>query len=562
MNSTVRAHRTLMLTIACAVILGVLIWNVLPADAQTARRTYTDTLEVRVLNLEVVVSDRDGQRVPGLTTADFTLYVDDQPAAIEYFTEVREGSYVDTVDRYADAGVVAGKPSGTSFLVFIDEFFPIDRDKKQVLTALKERVQSAPEWAPQDRVAVVSWNGKGINVLTDWTNDRGAVLAALDVAIARPGQGLNRQQERSQYGVTLDPSNLAASAAGGGDRYRLGTQERIYADMLVGQLEGTVGAAAAAMRGLDVIPGRKALLLLSGGWPMNVDDWVGRSATRSIQEGQVPSGADLYGPLAETANLLGYSIYGVDMPGFMQTGGSDASLANGRGAAYGSTEFFLEDDLHGSLRFMSAETGGLALINDRRISALGEVRKDVESFYWLGFTPSWNRDDGRHTLRVEVNRPDVFVRARAGFRDLAPRTQVAMAVQSSLLFGMGRPSSELQMKVGTVEPAGRGLFHVDIEMAIPISALTVQQSDSGYDAEATLFVAALDASGGRSEVPEIPLLLSSPSPVPPNGLVAHTVTLKLRKNTERVSMALYDVYGGKTYTNTITKDEEQTKAKN
>jgi len=562
MNSTVLAHRTLMLTIACTLILGVLTWSVHPADAQTARRTYTDTLEVRVLNFEVVVSDRDGQRVPGMTKEDFTLYVDDQPVSVEYFTEVRDGAYVDTVDRYADEGVVAGRPSGTSFLVFIDEFFPIGRDKKQVLTALKERVQSASDWAPQDRVAIVSWDGKGINVLTDWTNDRGTILAALDEAIARPGQGLNRQQERSQYNVTLDPSDLAASAAaGGGDRYRLGTQERIYADLLVNQLEGTVGAAASAMRGLDIIPGRKALLLLSGGWPMDVDDWVGRSATRSIQEGQIPSGADLYGPLAETANLLGYSIYGVDMPGFMQTGGSDASLATGRGAAYGSTEFFLEDDLHSSLRFLSAETGGLALINDRRISALGEVRKDVESFYWLGFTPSWNRDDERHTIRVEVDNPDVFVRTRSGYLDLAPQTQVAMAVESSLLFGMGRPSSELQMKIGAVEPAGKGLVHVDIEMSVPISALTVQQSDTGYDAEATLFVAALDASGGRSEVPAIPLLLSSPVPFPPNGLVAHTVTLKLRKNTERVSMALYDVYGGKTYTNTITKDGEKTKAK-
>lgn len=541
-------------------VLGLALgaWAVASVSAQQPMRTYADTLEVRVLNFEVVVSDRDGQRIPGLTEDDFTLYVDDVEAPIEYFTEVREGAYVDTVERYADYGVVAGGPSGTSFLVFIDEFFPIARDKKQVLTALKERVQSSGPWRPQDRVAVVAWDGTGLYVLADWTNDKATALAALDEALARPAHGLTRSLERKQYGVTLDPSDIGASAAfGGGDRYRLGTQERIYADLLVGQLEGTVGAAAAAMRGLDVIPGRKALLLLAGGWPMDVDDWVGRSATRSIQEGQIPSGADLYGPLAETANLLGYSIYGIDMPGFMQSGGSDASLAAGRGAGYGSTEFFLEDELHSSLRFVSAETGGLALINDRRISALGEVRKDVESFYWLGFTPQWSRDDGRHTIRVEVNRPEVFVRTRSGFLDLAPQTQVAMAVQSSLLFGMGRPSSELQMRLGAAEPAGRGLVTVDIEMAIPIGALTIQRSDSGYDAEAVLFVAALDSSGGRSEVPAIPLLLSSPSPFPAKGLVAHTVTLKLRKNTERVSMALFDVYGGRTYTNTITKADAQ-----
>lgn len=547
----------LALAVAATIVFSI------PADEVSGQtRTFTDTIEVRVLNLEVVVSDRDSQRVPGISKDDFTLFVDDQPIDIDYFTEVRNGAYVDTVDRYREAGVVAGEPSSTSFLVFIDEFFPLDRDKKAVLTALKERVAASPAWNPHDRVAIVAWDGKGISVLADWTSDRTVVLAALEEAIARPGLGLQRQQERRQYQVTLDPSDLAASAVGPGagfDRYRLGTQERIYAGLLVSQLEGTVGAAAAALRGIDAPPGRKAMLLLTGGWPMNIDDWVGRSATRSIQEGEIPEGAEVYGPLADTANLIGYSIYAVDMPGFQQTGGADASLAVSRGAGYGSLEFMLEDELHSSLRFMAAETGGLPLINDRRVQALGEVRKDVESFYWLGFSPQWARDDGRHTIRVEVNRPDLYVRSRSGYLDLSPQTQIAMAVQSSLLFGMSRPTGELQLAVAEVQKAGGGNFNVDVEMRIPINALTIEQSDTGYDAEAVLFIAALDAGGGRSEVPAIPLLLSSPEPFPPNGVVAHTVTLKLRKNTERVSMALYDVKGGKTFTNTLTKEEERAK---
>ena len=165
----------------------------------------------------------------------------------------------------------------------------------------------------------------------------------------------------------------------------------------------------------------------------------------------------------------------------------------------------------------------------------------------------------RHGIRVETARSDVEIRTRSGFLDAAPRTQVAMAVKSSLLFGMGRSSSELQMSVGAVEPAGDGLFFVDIEILIPMSILTIRESESGYDAEASLFVAALDASGGRSEIPPTPLLLSSPVPFPKKGLVAHAVTLTLRENTERVAMALYDVYGGKTYTNTLTKQEADAK---
>ena len=99
MTTMLPIRRMLTVTITASMMIVALTWIASPGAAQTARRTYTDTLEVRVLNLEVVVSDRDGQRVPDLTTNDFTLYVDDEPVPIEYFTEVRDGSYVDTVER-------------------------------------------------------------------------------------------------------------------------------------------------------------------------------------------------------------------------------------------------------------------------------------------------------------------------------------------------------------------------------------------------------------------------------------------------------------------------------
>ena len=106
---------TLGLSVLIYLATSALLGTAGVADAQLARRTYTDTLEVKSLNLEVVVADRDGQRAPELAMGDFELFVDDEPVPIEYFTEVRNGAYVHTVDRYKAGGVVAGKPSGTSF---------------------------------------------------------------------------------------------------------------------------------------------------------------------------------------------------------------------------------------------------------------------------------------------------------------------------------------------------------------------------------------------------------------------------------------------------------------
>ena len=57
--------------------------------------TFGEVLEVRVINLEVVVTDKDGVRVPGLSPGDFRLRINGKEAPVEYFTEVRGGDAVE-----------------------------------------------------------------------------------------------------------------------------------------------------------------------------------------------------------------------------------------------------------------------------------------------------------------------------------------------------------------------------------------------------------------------------------------------------------------------------------
>src|SRR4051794_6655956 len=81
------------------------------------------SVDVRVVNVEAVVTDRDGRRVHGLTAADFRLLVDGRETPVEYFAEVG-----------GEAGAGAGNPGlppsapapqGRSFLLFIDDLFGV-----------------------------------------------------------------------------------------------------------------------------------------------------------------------------------------------------------------------------------------------------------------------------------------------------------------------------------------------------------------------------------------------------------------------------------------------------
>ena len=142
------------------VLAGLIVVLVLPlpALAQSSTSTFGETIDVRVVNVEAVVTDRNGVRVFGLTPEDFRLLIGGKEVPIEFFTEIRGG------EALRDAGaspwdiapISEGQTRGTSYLVFIDDFFSIAVDRNRVLRALAEQLTFLQEG---DRMAIVAWDG-------------------------------------------------------------------------------------------------------------------------------------------------------------------------------------------------------------------------------------------------------------------------------------------------------------------------------------------------------------------------------------------------------------------
>ena len=65
-----------------------------PGGEEDIGGAFIDTLDVQAVNVEVVVTDRRGDRVTGLAASDFRLLVDGEPVSLDYFAEVREGRAV------------------------------------------------------------------------------------------------------------------------------------------------------------------------------------------------------------------------------------------------------------------------------------------------------------------------------------------------------------------------------------------------------------------------------------------------------------------------------------
>ena len=517
-------------------------------DQQPPQSVFGETIDVRVVNVEVVVTDRDGNRVSGLGPQDFRLRVDGKETPIDYFNEVRGGIAVapeaagsSVVPGIAD--LAPGSPVGTSYLVFIDDYFTISSQRDAVLRALKDDLARL---APEDRMAIVAFDGSGAEMLSTWSSSQNQLERAFDKAMGRRTRGLERLAELRSFDSTRRP--LRSGAPPGGLRRfetRLSIEELQFAQTLASQVERSVSAAVMSLRGFAAPPGRKVMLLLSGGWPYSVADYVVNSFSRPLIEREVPSGEQLLQPLADTANRLGYTIYSVDVPGLM----ADTDDIGAAGADSGSGIANLrEREVHAALEFVADRTGGRPLINGLRQASLETASTDTRSYYWLGFTPQRQGDDRRHDVDVEVLRPGLRVRSRDSFLDSSRQSEVTMMVESALLFGSPPGTGSLGIQVGEPQRVGRREIDVPLMVAIPADQVSIVPVGGKHQAELELRVAVVDERGDRANVPVIALRLVSDEAPQPGAFLGYKTTLRLRRIGQHLVVAVFDPLSGKLLT--------------
>jgi len=514
-----------------------------PAPAQQAQPSPSESLfgeqiDVRVVNVEIVVTDKQGNRVAGLGPKDFRLRVDGKEVPVEYFSEVRGGEAV-APDAAGEAPPVPGLPAlapgspvGTSYLVFIDDFFAISPRRNEVLKSLKDQLTLL---GPDDRMAIVAYDGRAVEMLSSWSNSQRTLGRAYEQAVGRPSYGFQRLAELRNFETSQRISESVGASARNAFARQLDLEELSYAEHIGEQVSRVVAAAVSTLRGFASPPGRKVMLLLSGGWPYSPADYAVNNPNRPVLTRDVPNGDDLLRPLTDTANRLGYTIYPVDVPGLESNGPDAAQTAPSDGGMN-----LREQEIHGSLEFVAAQTGGRALLNSMRAEALPTASEDTRSYYWLGFTPSWQKNDKRHKVKVEVTRPGLKVRSREDFLDLSRKSEVSMMVESAMLFGNAPGASPIPMQLGKPVKSGRREIEVPVTLAIPGDLITVVPMNGKQVAELELRAAAVDVNGDRSSIPVIPLKLSTDTVPPKGAFFKYETRIKLRNLKQHLIVAVFD----------------------
>jgi VWFA-related protein len=518
-----------------------------PANAPQS--VFGEQIEVRVVNVEAVVTDKQGNRISGLRPGDFQLQVDGKTVPVEYFNEVRGGEAVAPGEDEKTSPVkglpnlAPGSPVGTSYLLFIDNFFSVAPRRDDVLRSIKGQLSRL---GPEDRMAIVQYSGGQVEMLSSWSSSERQLGGAIEKAIGERSYGVARVAELHTFlssqrliDTQVNP-NIGPRASFG---QRTSVEELEFAQLLASQTERAVSATVSALRGFASPPGRKVLLLLSGGWPFSVMDYVIDNPNRPVLEREVPHGEQLLGPLVDTANRLGYTIYPVDVPGIEGTG-ADAALA-----APGRTGLNLREQEHeATLLYTAEQTGGKALLNSLSDQVLQTASSDTRSYYWLGFTPAWQGNDKRHKVSLQVLTKGLQVRTRSGFLDLSRKAESSLIVESAMLFGNSPDVVPMAVKLGEPVASGRREMEVPVSLAIPVDSITFVPLNGKHTAELELRVAALDSSGNRAPVPVIPITLTGNEAPKPGNFVRYDTRLKLKKLPHHLTLAIFDPLSGKILT--------------
>jgi VWFA-related protein len=369
----------------------------------TAQNPPTFRSGVRLIEVDVFVTDREGRFVRGLTQDDFELVEDGKPQDIRTFSmidlPIDVAAAVSGPEDVVEPDVVTNTtPDGRVYVLLMDSPSTGSPGGERTGTtydfyakAFARRFVEESVTAG-DFVAVVHAQG----TFTDsqaFTTSKRRVMASID----RYGRGLSGDSE-GLTGPEMVRRNM--------DTYRA-----------IESLSERLGA----MNGR-----RKAILWIGGQIHFNPTDFpCPRPDPRQYCAVQASSPALLaaYRDAIAAANRHNVAVYPIDPSGLTTTLGRGPQGQN-------------ELERMAALRIVAEDTGGIAVVGTNNLTPMYQaIVRDTSAYYLLGYTPPIEHRDGKfHDIRVRVKREGLTVRARKGY--LAPRPDAPAAVERPLPEGV------------------------------------------------------------------------------------------------------------------------------
>lgn len=427
---------------------------------------------LNLVTIDVIVRDRSGAIVRGLTAADFEVREDGRVQQVDSFSfQEISAAAVATGPTDLLAGVEAQvradpaspraepPPARTDLspaalagrrltLLLFDVSSMEPEDVQRAVDSAIDYVNG--QMGSEDLVAVATVSST-LDVLTDFTGDRQAVAAALGLLATTDGTAVP-----TAAAATLATDEAADAAAGDATEFdSFNNDARLRALRLVAEA-------------LAPIEQKKAVIYFSAGME------------RSGEDNQVELRA-----ATNAAVRANVSIYPIDTRGLQAVvPGGDArqgsrggvGLFSGRNVSQQFERLMASQD---TLVSLANDTGGRAFTDSNDFGdAFAQVKRDISAYYLLGYSSNNQVRDGRfRRIEVRLKRNGLRVDARRGYyaeRDFAHTNSGDREAQLRAELDADVPATDLPVLVGSGWfRLADNRYYVPISVAVPGSAVPV-----------------------------------------------------------------------------------------
>ncbi len=469
--------------------------------------TFEESLEVRLMELEVFVEDSRGQPVRDLSADDFTLLVNREPVPISHFHIVDGAGQRPGVP--ADPGEPnPGHPTEPLQIVFCVDNLNLDPlDGRRLRPVLSEFLESRA--SAGDKVMIVT-SGRELVTVQPFTSDQSRLAAALASLSFGDGALPAREAERRELLREIAQADSAEAVVG---------RIRIHAEEMNNETDQTLGSLEQLIGVLAGVPGRKSLLYVSNGLPLNsaeelysaLEDKFQKSgtfrtsSTRTMTlEGMNYDISDRFAALADLAGRARVAFYTLEAPGRQTGGGIDVQTGGNR--YYSALTDGADRDLGSSLRLLAGETGGISSkMAVGQGGVLDSMVSDAGSYYSLAFAPSSAAGSGPSRIKVTVAGRGLRVRHRKVLRPGSTAESMADSLRAALSAGLARNPLQVRLELGEARLRPGGDLLIPVEVHVPIDRLLLLPREGVLEGHLRFWLAARIGRGVNSAVVETPL---------------------------------------------------------
>jgi VWFA-related protein len=395
-----------------------------PQSSQDVVRVFTELVQT-----DVMVFDKQGHFVDGLTRDNFEIKIDGQARPIQFFEQVKAGTSNEEAQLAAARG--SGNVSNSTKVVPLDRgrtvFFFIDDfhlDHNSFLASKKAITNFIDQEMGQNDQVEIATATVQTGFLQQLTSDQNVLHLALDRLNSRTYSvtDSDRPPMNEYESMLIDNNDIdffeymvdeTLKLNPGAGREFAASIVRNRAHVMLNQgaqfNANTLFGLERLVRDVKDLPGRKILFFFSNGFLLHNRRGDAQERLQRITSAAAKSGVVIYA--VDAGGLSVSSQFDASQPGSIDMTGRRSRAASGQ-------RYELQDGMNA----MSRDTGGRPIFNTNDFKpGITNAIKETSVYYLLAWKPDSENQKSARFRNIQVNvvgRPDLTVRVRKGFFDV------------------------------------------------------------------------------------------------------------------------------------------------